>query len=58
MTQEQPFVVRLERLPHRHAVVRVRNAFRQLRQMSMKTNALSVDINTNNKEQIVQETKS
>lgn len=58
MTQEQPFVVRLERLPHRHAIVRVRNAFRQLKQMSMETNTLLIDINTGRKEQIVQETKS
>jgi hypothetical protein len=58
MTNQKPIVVRLERLPHRHAVVRVRNAFRQLRQMQMKVNRSTVDINICSQEQIVQETKS
>lgn len=58
MTKKEPIVVRLERLPHRHAVVRVQSAFRQLRQMSMETNTLSIDINTCSKKQIVQETKT
>lgn len=58
MTEKEPIVVRLERLPHRHAVVRVQSAFRQLRQMSIETNTLSVDINPDNNEPIVQETKT
>lgn len=55
MTTKEPMVVQLERLPHRHAIVRVRSAFRQLRKMSMKTKELSMDINRNDKEKIVQE---
>ena len=37
MSKQKPIIVRLERLPHRHAVVRVRSAFRQLRRMPVKT---------------------
>lgn len=58
MTKQKPIVVRLERLPHRHAVVRVRSAFRQLRQMPMKTKTVSVGINNHNVTQIVQEKES
>lgn len=56
MTNQKPIVVRVERLPHRYAIVRTRNAFRRLRQMSIKTEI--VDINNHNVIQIVQEKKS
>lgn len=56
MKKQKLIVVRTERLPHRHAVVCVRSAFRQLRQMHMKTDL--ADINNRNSEQIVQEKKS
>ncbi len=56
MTKKKPIVVRVERLPHRHAVVRTRNAFRRLWQMPIKTK--EVDIINRNVVQIVQEKKA
>lgn len=57
MTTKKPMAVRLERLPHRHAVERVRSAYRQLRKMPMTTNELSIDTKRTTK-QNVQEQES
>jgi hypothetical protein len=54
MTTKKAIAVRLERLPHRHAVERVRSAYRQLRKMPMTTNELSIELKRTTK-QIVQE---
>ena len=56
MAKQKPVVMRLERLPHRHAVVRVRSAFRQLRRMPIKTKI--VGIKSYPTYQIVQEKES
>ena len=57
MTAKKTMAVRLERLPHRHAVERVRSAYRQLRKMPMTTSELLIDAKKMTK-QIVQEQES
>lgn len=57
MTAKKTMAVRLERLPHRHAVERVRSAYRQLRKMSMTTQKLSIETERTT-QQIVQEQES
>lgn len=57
MTTQNPIVVQLERLPHRHAVVRLRSAYRQLRQMPTKSDEVKMNTNANQVAQIVQEKK-
>lgn len=56
MTQPKTLVVRLERLPHRHAHIRVRNAFRQLQRMPIETKM--IEVKSYPTHQIVQEKKS
>ncbi len=57
MSTKKAMAVLLERLPHRHAVERVRSAYRQLRKMPMTTNELSIDTKRTTK-QNVQEQES
>lgn len=57
MAAKKTMAVRLERLPHRNAVERVRSAYRQLRKMSMTTHKLATETKSRTK-QIVQEQES